>query len=163
MSENNELVVKLPNEHLYELVKVRRKIMETGLKANAKGQFDNPYVPLEDIIAVVEPILLEHNFLTTSTERFDIKKTNPLECFFEMTLTYAPTMQQKKSIVSIVAEKAPPQKKRSAYTYALRSLYCTLLALPVDKDDDGHAAELSVNDAYKSKVRTVSKGNPMYD
>ena len=62
-----------------------------------------------------------------------------LECFFEMTITYAPTMQQKKSVVSLVAEKDTPQKKRSAYTYALRSLYCTLLALPVDKDDDGHA------------------------
>ena len=59
MSKENELVVKLPNEHLYELVKVRQAIFKTGLKASAKGQFDNPYVPLEDIIAVVEPILLQ--------------------------------------------------------------------------------------------------------
>lgn len=162
MSKENELVVKLPNEHLYELVKVRQAIFKTGLKASAKGQFDNPYVPLEDIIAVVEPILLQHNFLTTCTERFDIPSKNPLECFFEMTITYAPTMQQKKSVVSLVAEKDTPQKKRSAYTYALRSLYCTLLALPVDKDDDGHAAEVSVNDKYKQQT-TVRAANPMYD
>lgn len=131
-----EKIADRHNEHLESLLEVRKIISKMPLVKKGKGAFNNPYLQLPDIIEQIEPLLLEHGFITIFDDwssDIDLKEG---QCKFVLKLIYVPTNEITHNYLTVKLEKATPQGKRSAYTYAMRSLYCTVLAIPTT-DDDG--------------------------
>lgn len=151
---SNEIQIKLPNEHLIKFVEARKEINSDDNKFKMTGnnpRFNSKYLKLEDMIQVVEPVLLKHNFISQFTQLTNEKDAS----LFELRITYTPSMQYLSTYVRL-AKELDPQRMGSLMTYAKRYLYGNLLMFPFQEDDDGNAV------SSRPEVRT-KVGNSMYD
>jgi len=159
-----EKIADRHNEHLQSLLDLRIKISKTPLEKKGKGAFNNPYLTLPDIIEQIEPLILDHGFITIFDDYSTDMDCKEGQCKFLLKLIYVPTNETITNFLTVKLEKATPQGKRSAYTYAMRSLYSSVLALPT-KDDDGRDAmtteELSsaIKSLEKQRSKLLAKGN----
>ena len=119
--------------HLQQLVEARKEIHETNLRADKLGNFANPFASLELITSRVEPILLKHNLLTLVDE----KVLDNGQYKITMRIVSAETQGFVEGSTTSKPDSQASFKVRSLHTFATRSLYRQLLALPIDKDDDG--------------------------
>ncbi len=123
----------LTHEHHIYLAKARGEISKLELKPEGQGQYQNQYLPLEQIIKEIEPILLKHQFLIDFDE---ILHENPSSLRIKMTCTFVKTGTQITKVCEMPCDKATSQGRKGAWTYGKRQLYQNLLSLP-DKDNDG--------------------------
>jgi hypothetical protein len=131
------------NHHLIALLNARKEIHETGFGEDKKGHFKNKYIPIDIIVKTCEPILLKHDLLSECTEVPNSSDPEHRDrCRFRLTITYVKTMESVSSEITLYAENKSIWAKQSAYTYAKRSLFSSLLSLPTEKneDDDGTGA-----------------------
>lgn len=143
--------------HLQQLVEARKEIHETNLRADKLGNFANPFASLELITSRVEPILLKHNLLTSVDEKvFDNGQYK-----ITMRIVSAETQGFVESSTTSKPDSPASFKVRSLHTYATRSLYRQLLALPIDNDDDGLKANQAEQNA--EKIRQQNKNDNRSD
>ena len=143
--------------HLQQLVEARKEIHETNLRADKLGNFANPFASLELITSRVEPILLKHNLLTSVDEKvFDNGQYK-----ITMRIVSAETQGFVESSTTSKPDSQASFKVRSLHTYATRSLYRQLLALPIDNDDDGLKANQAEQNA--EKIKQQNKNNNRSD
>tara|TARA_Y100000004_G_scaffold66216_2_gene74262 strand:- start:1044 stop:1613 length:570 start_codon:yes stop_codon:yes gene_type:complete len=140
-------------EHLTQLLAVRKILSEQQFKMTGKGAFKNSYLPLPEIIKVVEPVLYKHGFVTIFDDISNSDDLQKGQCRFVLRLIYTLTDQEITNTINMQLEKATPQGKRSAYTYAMRSLYESVFALP--KEDDDATATMNV-DELQSAIDTLT-------
>ena len=143
------------NEHLLALIKARIEIHQMGFDKHGddgkKGHFKNAYVPIDVIILKCEPILLKHGLLSSCTEVPNSSDPDHKErCRFLLTITYAETMESVSSEITLYADNKNLWGKQSAYTYAKRSLFSSLLSLPTEKNEDDDATGSVENNDPKS-------------
>lgn len=123
----------LTHEHHVYLAKARRDIAKLDLKPEGQGQYQNQYLPLEQIIKEIEPILLTHQFLIDFDE---ILHDDPSRLRIKMICTFVKTGTQIIKCCEMPCDKSTSQGRKGAWTYGKRQLYQNLLSLP-DKDNDG--------------------------
>jgi len=154
------------NCHLHALLNARKEIHETGFGEDKKGHFKNKYIPIDIIVKTCEPILLKHDLLSECTEVPNSSDPEHRDrCRFRLTITYVKTMESVSSEITLYAENKSIWSKQSAYTYAKRSLFSSLLSLPTEKneDDDGTRAvqennpELLNTNAKKTNNKSTSR------
>tara|TARA_R100000655_G_scaffold48860_1_gene86347 strand:+ start:1386 stop:1886 length:501 start_codon:yes stop_codon:yes gene_type:complete len=143
--------------HLQQLVEARKEIHETNLRADKLGNFANPFASLELITSRVEPILLKHNLLTSVDE----KVLDNGQYKITMRIRSSETQGFVESSTTSKPDSQASFKVRSLHTYATRSLYRQLLALPIDNDDDGLKANQAEQNA--EKIKQQNKNNNRSD
>ena len=143
--------------HLQQLVEARKEIHETNLRADKLGNFANPFASLELITSRVEPILLKHNLLTSVDE----KVLDNGQYKITMRIRSSETQGFVESSTTSKPDSQASFKVRSLHTYATRSLYRQLLALPIDNDDDGLKANQAEQNA--EKIRQQNKNDNRSD
>lgn len=132
-----------------------QRAMPAIQKSAINPHFKNKYVPLEELIQVIVPVLNEHNFILTQ---------------FPTTLDGQPALETQLRHVSgevipstmlLLCAKDDPQGQGSAITYARRYSLMSLLGLAADLDDDGDKARVGMerqgNGHAPAAQRTVAK------
>ena len=148
---------KVKNIH-HALMNVRKELIETTLIKSAKGAFKNSYTPLPDIIKVAEPLLLKYNVLSIFDECTSHTNTEkPNEALFILTLYHPETETKLVNHFKVELEKRTPQGKRSAYTYAQRSLYESTLV--INKEDDDAENTMTVDELNQAIASLTRKRN----
>jgi len=141
------------------LMNVRKELIETTLIKSGKGAFNNSYTPLPDIIKVAEPLLLKNGVLSIFDEcTSHVNSEKPNEALFLLTLYHPESDTKVVNHIKVELEKRTPQGKRSAYTYAQRSLYESTLV--INKEDDDATNTMTVaelDEAIKSLTRQKNK------
>jgi len=133
--------------HLEQICEARKEIHNTEFKTDSRGYQGNLFLSLEAITCKVEPILLKHNLLSIVSE----KKTGEKSYEIEMKIISTETYQYVSAKTSAQVDDVDAQSVRSLHTYATRSLYRQLLALPIDKDDDGVDANYKTIEARQKE------------
>ena len=93
--------------------------------------FEYKYITLDEIWAVLRPILTKHGLIVVNTMDGAMLKTS---------LVHAESGEEVSCAFPINVNQ-PPQQLGSAFTYARRYALCALLQIVADKDDDGEAAQ----------------------
>lgn len=104
------------------------KLQKTGINPH----FRNKYVPLEELMTQVLPVLNKHNFVLLQ---------QPTTLDGEPALRYRllhSSGETIEDIMPLLSKNADPQGQGSAITYARRYSLMSLLGLVADEDDDGH-------------------------
>tara|TARA_A100000172_G_scaffold61494_1_gene40844 strand:- start:2601 stop:3236 length:636 start_codon:yes stop_codon:yes gene_type:complete len=123
----------LTHEHHVYLMKAKNDIQKIDLKPKGQGQYQNQYLPLEQIIEEIEPIMRKHEFHVHFDE---IIQDNPNILICKMICVFVKTGTEIIKCVQMPCDKATSQGRKGAWTYAKRQCYQNLLSLP-DKDNDG--------------------------
>ena len=153
------------------IIDARLEIQSSKLVHDSKGQFNNKYISLEGIQRVVEPILLKHGLFTQfcETDVIDTKierDGNVPLAKFELFIRDSESDKLSVHSINLLPDAHTAQKKKSALTYAMRTLYAMALCFPVDRDDDGAAAsyddtELAIKIMSNAKKEEPAKFNNM--
>lgn len=130
-------------------------------KNKINPHFGNKYVPLEELIQLVVPVLNEHNFILTQ-----LPTTLDGKPALETRLIHASGAVIPSTMLLLCA-KDDPQGQGSAITYARRYSLMSLLGLAADLDDDGEKARVGMGDPVlpgqgRQPARTPAH-NPAYD
>ena len=125
------------NEHLDQLLLVRKKLANSkDFSMDGTGVYGNFYLPLPKILKLVEPLLIEHGFVSSVFESTNPQDDQMRRVRFTMRLHYVPTNEEVYSDpITIPMEKVSAHGKISCLTYARRCLYECMFNLP-RKDDD---------------------------
>lgn len=122
------------------LLKVQAEIKKPA-KTGENPRFRSTYAKLEDIYSACQDALTKHEVLITHTV---IQRDGK---YFLQTMAIHSSGETMISEFPMILENQTNQSIASARTYACRYSLCNLLAINLDKDDDGNAA----NDADQQK------------
>ncbi|QDP61040.1 MAG: putative essential recombination function protein [Prokaryotic dsDNA virus sp.] len=145
------------------LIDARLEIQNTKLVKDSKGQFNNAYVSLEGIQRIVEPILLKHGLCSSFQEIYmdcEEGEEKPELARFGLNIEHAYSDDSKFVSISILPDAQTAQKKKSALTYASRTLYSMALCFPVDRDDDGATASYNDKALALKIMKNAKSENP---
>ena len=120
---------KIPLLRAIAAVQSEMPILRKTATANA-GKYEYKYIPLEDIWAVLQPLLDKNGLLVTNMMSGGVLKTH---------VWHVETGENIWSDYPVDA-KLPPQALGSAITYARRYNLNSLFQIVADKDDDAAAA-----------------------
>lgn len=121
-----------------ELAKSLLKVQQEAPKLQASAvnpHFKNRYVPLEELLEKVLPLLNDNNLVLAQVPAH-IDGAPALRS----TITHAETGEELSGITPLILDKPTMQGYGSANTYARRFAVMSMLGLVADKDDDGAAA-----------------------
>lgn len=127
---------------LLALQKELPKLQKTGINPH----FKNKYVPLEELMQQVLPLINKHNFVLTQC---------PAHEDGEPTLIYGivhTSGAKLEGTMLLLSKGADPQSQGSAITYARRYSLMSLLGLVADADDDGNQATVSQASSPRSSL-----------
>ena len=142
----------LTHEHHVYLMKAKNDIANLDLKPRGQGQYQNQYLPLEQIIEEIEPIMRKHQFHVHFDE---IIQENPDILICKMICVFVKTGTEIIKVVQMPCDKSTSQGRKGAWTYAKRQCYQNLLSLP-DKDNDG-LEDMTYLDRLKA-VKEMTQG-----
>lgn len=120
---------KIPLLRAIAAVQSEMPILRKTATANA-GKYEYKYIPLEDIWAVLQPLLDKNGLLVTNMMSGGVLKTH---------VWHVETGENIWSDYPVDA-RLPPQALGSAITYARRYNLNSLFQIVADKDDDAAAA-----------------------
>lgn len=117
-----------------KLLTIQQKGVELQ-KTAINPHFKNKYVPLEEIIGAVVPLLNEHGIVLL--QAVGHYEGTPV---LVTTLLDSEGGERFESASPLILEKQTPQAVGSAITYMRRYALLSLLGLVADEDDDGNKA-----------------------
>lgn len=128
----------LVNEPISELVKAligAQQEFAPLAKSATNPHFKNKFVPLNEVIETVLPVLNKHGLAISQFPTLTIDGEPGLT-----TMLMHVSGQFLESTMPLLTAKNDPQGQGSALTYARRYALMSVLGLVGDEDDDGHAA-----------------------
>lgn len=112
-----------------------------GLTKTAKNPFyKSQYVPLEQVLDVIEPILAKYQLILIQ-EPTNVQSATGTRPALRTTLIYVPLGTERWSEMLVLPAKEDPQGQGASLTYARRYAIIALLGLNIEKDDDGETAQ----------------------
>lgn len=111
-----------------------QKEMPALQKSGINPHFGNKYVPLEELLTTVIPILNKHNLVLLQMPTFAEG-----QAALEYRIVHT-SGESINNIMLLCAAKDDPQGQGSAITYARRYSLMSLLGLTADVDDDAEGA-----------------------
>ena len=109
-------------------------------KTAANPFFKSHYVPLEQVLDVIEPILAKYQLILIQ-EPTNVQSATGTRPALRTTLIYVPLGTERWSEMLVLPAKEDPQGQGAALTYARRYAIIALLGLNIEKDDDGETAQ----------------------
>lgn len=99
--------------------------------------FRSRYVPLDELMGVVLPLLNKHGIVLAQTPCRMSEDAAPA---LTTRLTHAESGEYVEGTMPLLLTKSDPQAQGAAITYARRYALMAMLGLVADEDDDGNAA-----------------------
>lgn len=128
-----------------ELPTLSRSAKNESFKTDGKA---HSYVPLEDLVEQVMPVLHKHGFIVTQP----VSHSGSLPTL-KTALIYAATGQAMEDEMLLGIQDMTPQNQGSAITYARRYQLMSMLGIVGEPDDDANRA----NKEAKDKIETAKK------
>ena len=107
-------------------------------KTATNPHYKSAYVPLDEVVETVNPILHRHKLVWTALPGHD--EYGPCLAY---KLLHAPTGDALEGSMPLLLSKQDAQGQGSAITYARRYALCAVLNLVAEDDDDGQRAATS--------------------
>ena len=148
------------NEHVEMLLLVRKKLANSkDFSMDGTGVYGNSYLPLPKILRLVEPLLIEHGFVSSVYESTNVQDDQMNRVRFTMRLHYVPTNEEVYSDpITIPMDKVSAHGKVASLTYARRCLYECMFNLPRKDDDAKDTMNVADHqDAIKSHQEQIEK------
>jgi len=131
------------SESMYADLLAAQKEMPNLQKTGINPHFKNRYVPLEELISHVVPVLNKHNFVLIQAPAFH--ESQPA-----LTTSLVHTSGESvTTTMPLLCAKDDPQGQGSAITYARRYSLMAMLGLSADEDDDAETATKSAQTSMK--------------
>lgn len=129
------------------------KLQKTGINPH----FNNKYIPLEELISEVLPVLNKHNFVL-------LQQPTTLDGEPALRTRLVHTSGEEVSDTMPLLSKNPdPQGQGSAITYARRYSLMAMLGLVADQDDDGNSATPRATGQPTQTAPSASPNKPITD
>lgn len=123
----------IPTKMFDDLMAVQKELPSLQ-KSAINPHFGSKYIPLEELISQLLPVLNKHNFVLLQ---------QPTTLNGEPALKYGlhhKTGEKIENTMPLLLAKNDPQAQGSAITYARRYSVMSMLGLVADQDDDGNKA-----------------------
>ena len=134
-----------------------QKNLPTLVKTATNPHFGNEYVPLEEVLDKVLPVLHEQGLLLIQ-EPHSLDTGVPV---LRTSLIHVESGDKIESTMALVLDKTTPQGQGSAITYARRYSILSILGLVGEDDDDGNAASPKPREV-KRTARRESASSPSF-
>lgn len=121
------------------------KLQKTGINPH----FNNKYIPLEELVSAILPLLHEYNFVLTQQPTLEGLYT---------ALWHESGDKIEFTMALGLGDAYNPQQQGSAITYARRYSLMAVLGLVADTDDDGNTAKDAQTVTTNYAVSDAQKG-----